>query len=391
MKLKILLSFFILFGLFEITFAIPSFSRQTGFSCHQCHSHHNHPSLTPYGRQFKAEGFIYVNQKIQKLIEEGDLLSITQNLNPSLIFKMRYLKENNHTGEFQIPEEGAVYLAGRVAKNGGFIFEMATFGNVHNNKVNFFSSLKVPFIFKIDKKIFGIVPYTTEHLGSAYSFEVLNTGAVKNIRLIEFKNETSAQQYIGTDTEAEGLGFYLYTQNWYVVYSPWIPKHGEAKAKTFSHYLRGAVTPHFKHWDLGAGIQLWSGKTKIEEGMVTEELKTNAYALDFQAMGHLYHNPLGIFVTYGNAKGEEHSIFNNGEHNKKALIGLVEVGIVPDTVNIGFAYRNATNGDGNNDDSYTLSFKYIPFRNIELQFDYAVYTGDTEIKNKWVLMFFGAF
>ncbi len=390
MKLKIILSLISFLLIFEISLAIPSFSRQTGFSCHKCHSHHNHPSLTPFGRQFKAEGFVYVNTKMQKLIEEGNLLSITQNLNPSLIFKMRYLKENGHTGEFQIPEEGAVYMAGRVAKNAGFIFEFATFGNVEDDKINLFSSLKVPFTFKIDKNIIGVVPYITERLGSAYSFEVLNTGAVRNIRIVEFKNETSAQQYIGTDTPAEGLGIYLYNPQWYVVYSPWIPKHGEAKVKNFSHYFRVALTPHYKHWDLGAGVQVWSGESKLEEHTI-EKLKTNAYAVDFQAMGHIGHNPLGLFLTYANAKNEEHSIFNSGTHNKKALVGLVEIGIVPDTINLGIAYRNATNENNEDDDAYTFSLKYIPFRNIELQFDYAVYTGETEIDNRWVFMFFGAF
>lgn len=391
MKFRILFSILFLLLVTQISFAIPSFSRQTGYTCHQCHSHHNHPSLTPYGRYFKAEGFIYVNTEMQKLIEEGDLLSITQNLNPSLIFKMRYLKENGHTGEFQIPEEGAVYMAGRVAKNAGFIFEFATFGNVEDDKVNLFSSLKVPFIFKRDKRILGVVPYITERLGSAYSFEVLNTGAVRNIRIVEFDKETSAQQYIGTDTPAEGLGFYIYDPKWYIVYSPWVPKHGEAKVKSFSHYLRLALTPHYKHWDIGTGIQIWTGKSKIEENHTTEELKTNAYAVDFQAMGHIGHNPIGFFVTYANAKGESHSVFNSGINDKKALIGLVEVGVIPDTINLGFAYRKATNQDDENDDAYTFSLKYIPFRNIELQFDYAIYTGETEVENKWVLMFFGAF
>ncbi len=383
----LLLNFFIL----NLVHAIPSFSRQTGFTCHKCHSHHNHPSLTPFGRLFKANGFTYVNTEIQKLIEEGNLLSITQNLNPSLIFKLRYFKEKGETGELQFPEEGSLYLAGRVAKNGGFLFELATFGKVEDEKVNFFSSLKVPFVFKLDKKILGVVPYLTDKFGSAFSFEILNTGAVRNIRIVEFKDETSAQQYIGTDTPAEGIGFYLYSDKWFVVYSPWVAKHGKIQVKEFSHYFRAALTPHIKHWDVGAGIQTWLGKTKVEEGHSEEILKTEALALDFQAMGDIKHHPVGVFITYAKAKGDEHSIFSPGEKSKKAMIGLVEVGIKKDLFNVGLAYRDAKDENGEKDDALTFSFKYIPFRNIEIQFDYSKNYRNEDTEDKWVLMFFGAF
>jgi len=329
----------------SLSYAIPSFSRQTGFTCHKCHSHHNHPSLTPFGRLFKANGFTYVNTEIQRLIEEGDLLSITQNLNPSLIFKLRYFKEEDKTGELQFPEEGSIYLAGRVAKNGGFLFELATFGKTEDEKVNFFSSLKVPFIFKLDKNILGVVPYLTDKFGSAFSFETLNTGA----------------------------------------------KHGNIQIKEFSHYFRAAFTPRIKHWDIGTGVQTWLGKTKVEEDHSEEVLKTEAIALDFQAMGDIKHHPVGIFITYAKAKGDEHSIFSPGEKSKKAMIGLVEVGIKKDLFNVGLAYRDAKDEHGEKDDALTFSFKYIPFRNIEIQFDYSKNYRNEDTEDKWVLMFFGAF
>ncbi len=389
---KLFFVIFTVFSLSYLSFAIPSFSRQTGFTCHKCHSHHNHPSLTPFGRVFKAQGFLYVNTKLQKLIEEGDLLSIVQNLNPSLIFKLRYFKESGETGELQFPEEGSLYLAGRIAKNGGFLFEFATFGKTEHDRVNLFSSLKVPFIFKpTEKIILGIVPYLTDKFGSAFSFEVLNTGAVRNIRLVEFKDETSAQQYIGTDTPAEGIGIYLYGDLWHLVYSPWVAKHGTVKVKEFSHYFRAVITPHINHWDIGAGIQLWTGKTRYEEGTLEETLKTDAYALDFQAMGHVGMYPLGIFITYAQAKGDHHSLFSPGEHDKKALIGLTEIGIVKDLLNFGVAYRDATDENGESDDALTLYIKYIPFRNIELQIDYSKYYKDNYPDNRFVFMFFGAF
>ena len=39
--------------------AIPSFARQTGLDCNVCHT--NFPQLTPFGRQFKAHGYLLSN------------------------------------------------------------------------------------------------------------------------------------------------------------------------------------------------------------------------------------------------------------------------------------------------------------------------------------------
>src|SRR5215472_490053 len=39
--------------------AVPSFARQTGFPCSQCHTLSFGPALTAYGRQFKLNGYTF--------------------------------------------------------------------------------------------------------------------------------------------------------------------------------------------------------------------------------------------------------------------------------------------------------------------------------------------
>src|SRR4030088_3006826 len=39
--------------------AVPSFARQTGMPCSQCHTLSFGPALTPYGRQFKLNGYTF--------------------------------------------------------------------------------------------------------------------------------------------------------------------------------------------------------------------------------------------------------------------------------------------------------------------------------------------
>src|SRR5476649_2942275 len=43
--------------------ALPSFARQTGKPCSQCHSVAYGPALTAYGRQFKLNGYVWGDAK----------------------------------------------------------------------------------------------------------------------------------------------------------------------------------------------------------------------------------------------------------------------------------------------------------------------------------------
>ena len=40
---------------------IPAFSRQTGLACSACH--YQFPQLTPFGRQFKLNGYVFGDNK----------------------------------------------------------------------------------------------------------------------------------------------------------------------------------------------------------------------------------------------------------------------------------------------------------------------------------------
>jgi hypothetical protein len=46
----------------DSSIALPSYAQQTGMPCNQCHSVAFGPALTPYGRQFKLNGYVWGNQ-----------------------------------------------------------------------------------------------------------------------------------------------------------------------------------------------------------------------------------------------------------------------------------------------------------------------------------------
>src|SRR6195256_1627195 len=50
---------FIVMGSPRIASAVPSFARQTGMPCSQCHTLSFGPALTAYGRQFKLNGYTF--------------------------------------------------------------------------------------------------------------------------------------------------------------------------------------------------------------------------------------------------------------------------------------------------------------------------------------------
>ncbi|MBI4997306.1 MAG: hypothetical protein HZC22_10515, partial [Rhodocyclales bacterium] len=192
--------------------AVPAFARQTGKACSTCHFQH-YPALNSYGQDFKAGGFTDMGK--QPLLKGSDL-SLPSILNASLFFKFRYQDTNGKdtagtataaSGDWQVPDEFALLFGGRVTDNIGFMLE----GQLADNTAPFLAGFKMPAMYKVGEEIkAGVVPYTTDALGAAYGFELLNTGTVRNVRVNEHRSETSAQQYIGTATPATGAAFVLY-------------------------------------------------------------------------------------------------------------------------------------------------------------------------------------
>jgi len=98
--------------------AVPMYARQTGFDCSQCHT--NFPELTPFGRQFKIEGYTRSDPKVAPKIPIAAMTWFGANT-----------VSNNQTaaGGPAFPKNGALvweggslFTGGRVTDNfGGFI------------------------------------------------------------------------------------------------------------------------------------------------------------------------------------------------------------------------------------------------------------------------------
>jgi hypothetical protein len=390
--------------------AVPAFARQTGASCSACHYQH-FPTLTAFGETFKAGNYALTGG--QSMVE-GDILSLPAVLNLSMVLKLKYLKtsgvsnEGSDRGEFMVPDEASIFLGGRVGGNMGFLVE----GQLADPSAPMLASFKMPIGFEAGGGRVSVVPFLTDGLGTPFGFELLSTGAVRNVRSFEERAATSAQQYVvGGSGEgvAEGLAFVYARHNAFVNVTAWTPNHGSVALDRPTFYLRAAVMPLWNGWKFGGGVQLWTGTA------ATLNQRTRAVAFDLQAHGLAGGLPLGLYASYarapasGGAQGEI-NFFNELPNPQRAWTVAAELGLVPARLTMGLAYRDARNGldplplpqpfgsrgiPQDVDRAVTTSSTLMLAQNVELHASYSKFWGnawDGRLDdNKFSIMLFAAF
>lgn len=365
--------------------AVPAFARQTGKACATCHFQH-FPALNDYGRDFKANGYTAIGKQGTIKGSKDNELSIPDVLNASLFLKVRYQKSNGSdaagdpttaSGQWQAPDEFAMLLGGRISPNIGYILE----AQLIEGSGATLGGFKMPFMYEAFERKVGVIPFTTDGLGASYGFELLNTGAVRNVRAMEHRKETSAQQYIGTATAAYGAAFVIYDPSWFVNFSKWSANHvpadkGSKSWSPDSNYFRAAYTPTVGDWDLGMGVQLWDGSSRSEDTLMV----TKAWAIDAQAQGSFMNKPLGIYLTHANAAGQkagDSNLFNSNPNAATATTLAVEYGIIPNRATVMLAFRVANSGAAVNgtDNATTIGGTYQLAQNVQLQLQHSVRSG----------------
>ncbi len=377
-------------------------------ACNACHFQH-FPTLNQFGREFKAGGFTLMGS--QSLIE-GDLLSIPSTMNVALVTKTRYVKTNGNDdttgtnrGEVNFPDEAALFLAGRVGERIGFILEAQTAAPGDP----MFASFKMPVnVYNANGTRVDIIPFTTDAAGVSFGFELLNTGALRIARVLEHRNDISAQQYIGTAVAAQGASFVLYNPIGFVNYTAWQTEVGSSSGE-FLNYIRAVAFHQYNGWDLGGGIQWWGGTAA--DNANTTDYEADAFALDLQAQGTVGGKyPLGVYLTYAvaskDASGGATNLFNatSTVDDKTAWAILAELGVIPNRATVALAYRSGETGAtaaNSEQTAITLGGTYLLAQNFELQINHSIYGGDyfdlaannanADGDQKTTLMIFAAF
>lgn len=371
--------------------AVPAFARQTGLACSACHTQH-FPTLNAVGRRFKLDGFTRTEK--QALVE-GSRLSLPASINASVFIKVRAQKTNGedpdevrttNSWELQFPDEFVLFIGGRVSEHIGFVLE----GQLPEGGSAVLASFKIPFSYKIGDVQASVIPFTTDGLGASYGFELLNTGAVRNIRFMEHRNDFSAQQYVGTSSPAFGAAFVVGNQHFFANFTRWAPAHlaatdGLASPFPRANYARVALTPTVDKWELGFGAQAWFGTARVDDGTGTATVTstdTKAWAVDGQAQGQVGTLPLGVFLSYGRSEatspGDNPNRFNGRPRDRTAFAVAGELGVLPGQGTALLAYRHGDSGTATNhqDRAFTIGGIYHLHQNVQFQLNYTFRSGD---------------
>jgi len=364
------------------TQAISTFARQTNLPCASCHFQ-TYPALNSFGRLFKANGYAL---SVAPAGSDTGELSLIDSLNAGIVTKIRYQKSNgpkvsgtNNTndGEFQFPDELLLDVAARVSNNIGILLEMDL-----NDASPLLSGVKLPMIYNVKGMTVGAIPFNTSSQGASYGFEMLNTGSVRFSRVAEDRKGISAQQYIGTATKAQGIAAVASNSQFFANVTKWSPRAiGDNTGSLTSNYFRLAATPRVGSWDMGGGIQVWSGSS-TDPGSLTK-VDTKAWAIDGQMQGEIAAKPVGIYLSYAVADGTpasslKRNLFNGNPKDKKAAAIIGQLGILPGKATALLSYRHGENGKSANssDNAWMLGGTYMLRQNVELQLNHTMYSGD---------------
>ncbi len=386
--------------------AVPAFARQMAMPCTACHFQH-FPTLNSFGREFRAGGYTMTGG--QELISD-DGLSLPTVLNASVVTKLRYNKTNGNTkegtdhGAIEWPDEAALLIGGRLAEDAGFLMELGlTDGSS-------FLSTKLHFnVAEFGNTRIGVIPFSTDGLGAAYGFELLNTGAQRSQRPIESRTSFSAAQALGLGSgEATGIALVASSSDYFVNYTPWVPGWAEnnttVEVSGLAHYLRAAYMPMMGNWDTGFGVQYWSGDAtaSLNDGFGgTVDIKTDGWVVDFQAQGDIGSMPLGLYASYGSCQGDAGHFAGSCQNvdDATAYALLAQLGVMPDKANVFVAYRAMDVGAAVDADFnvVTLGMNYLFASNIRFELFHEMEDGagvdarTTDKDSKTIFQMFAGF
>lgn len=395
--------------------AIPAFARQTGMACSACHFQH-FPVLNSFGMAFKSSGYTMMGAQAKV---EGEHMSIPDTLNSSVLLKLRYQKTNGsapdavsglttNSGQWQIPDEMALLIGGRVSENIGFVIEanlaganpaaVATaLGTVTAGAGNggIATGFKMPIMFDAGGAKVGIVPFWSDVLGMAHGFELSSSSMVRGLRWAEDRNYISAASFIGMNsgttaggTGTTGIAFVAKNDMGYINWTRYAPTTaGGAPMQFRSNWLRIVGTPTYADWNMHIGLGIANGSNYTPLGaaaLVPVQHDRKATLLDFQGQTNLAGNDLSVYASYASAPGQAaaaavKNVWNANPNSKKAYQIGADYSVIQHVLHIGGSYLNGDTGAAVNSklNGYMVQVIYDYAQNVALHASYSKKSGSS--------------
>jgi hypothetical protein len=403
-------------------FAVPAFSRQTGQTCSSCHFQH-FPLLNATGQEFKASGFtkMSANNKFK-----GDDLSIPDQVNLSGFTTTYFQTESSgKTGgvanaatvpKWGVPATGgefSLFIGGRISSFMGFLAEAGLGGGGANDVTGngnttgtgvigtspgggVVGDAKLVMLFPVGDARIGPVIYTNNGQGAAYSFELLNTGAVNTQKMMgnngpnnQHVRASYAAQYLNTNQSATGVHLVANNSMGFINIGAYEMAGNQMVGGANNlnlRYIRVASTMEYKGWETGFGIQNFGGTSTVTG------VTPKATIIDAQMQSDLGGTSVGIYASYGTAAagssdaagsnpfnpagGKGGAAFVAGSKSASSFNLAAEFGVIPHGT-IQVAMRMAKNGAAidNGDNALMLGVTYELVQNVGLSFHHTMQSG----------------
>jgi len=288
--------------------ALPSFARQTGFSCSTCHT--IPPQLNPYGRIFKIRGYTDGTAIGEILLDDNKKL-LQYNPISLRVLNYPYSKVKGQDRKSLIPEEFIIAFGGRVSENvGAYVAGAQEAGENFGIEI-----MKLNFVWDVGGNILGATLFkSSPGLNDPFSsFNYYTSNRFTRYRGSLFDN---ARRKFTSDLwlpDSRGAGVYAYIGD--LVYASVGAYTGtmqdgdgnpinKGESDPFDVFARVAITPPLPV-NVNFGAFYYSGKDKLDTTNIPTgdtQAKPTRYGID----GGIYHSfgdfGAQLFATYMDAK-----------------------------------------------------------------------------------------
>ena len=300
----------VLIGLSHQLYALPMFTKQTGFDCAVCHMQ-GMPKLNSFGRNFMLSGMT-MSQKV------ADLNSSSLDINPSLLIKAKYEKSwdkpsksgwvqdkpgTTNEGEWSIPRSALAYVGGRLNENIGALVRLS-YRKDHDETI----SGKAVYAQETDNGHLGLAFYSSSNFGPFSGMEIYNTGLYKPIRSFEGRKLVNATQAceIGTGS-ATGLQLYFDTNSLFGeddhffgtigMYAPGQDNLYLNLTDNLLPFARVAYEFPIGDYNLILGAFAIAGGSTTDLETAALSVKRETYGIDIQLEGEIAEKSISLIAT----------------------------------------------------------------------------------------------
>ena len=410
-------------GAMTPSWAVPSFARQTGMACAACHT--VFPELTPFGRQFKLNGYVLDNIRQVTGIDTSDRQTLAINSIPpiSAMLQVSYTHTGSalpdsalpgalaKDGEVLFPDQVSFFYAGKIADELGAFMQLTYDGvadhfGLDNTDIRYAHHLSFGGTNANDHHlILGVtlnnnptvqdVWNTTPAWGFPYSGSRVAPGPIASSQVDGRLGQSVA-----------GLGVYIWLDDHFYLeitgYTAAVPGGAHPLDSTQSNVAHG-LAPYWRlayeqRWDRNSlSVGTYGLDTKVHPGNgtalqgPTDQFKDVAADVQYQFIGE-DHLVTGL-ATYihesqtlsasvidqfaANAANTLKTFKLTGEYNYKRKIGgslgyFSTTGSVDPVLYAAAAVAGSATGSPNSN-GYIAEINYLPWLNVKLQLQYVGY------------------